>query len=320
MRSPSSEGVPGQPGGTTATSTGQVSEREGMRDMLIATLFFSLMSVLVKVVGDGVPSQQIVFARNLFALVATWWALRRLGMSPMGSGRPLLWLRGLFGFFGLSCFYYSITRLPLADATVLMFLNPALTAGLAVLFLRERAAPRTWMGAGLAIVGVTILTRPSFLYQGAHLPLLPVLVGLAGALFAAAGYVSVRKLRETEAPLVVVFYFPLVATPAALVTAWPGLVWPSPIEWLLLLGVGLMTQGGQVFLTRGLHKASAARATSVSYLQVVLAFAWGLMFFGEQLRTSSLLGAGVVLLGTLLASRRGKGRAVAGPRLSPATS
>ena len=319
MSSAPSEGVPGKPRGSTETSTGSVAEREGLRDMLVATLFFSLMSVLVKAVGDGVPSQQIVFARNLFALVATWWALRRLGLAPMGTGRPLLWLRGLFGFLGLSCFYYAITRLPLADATVLMFLNPALTAGLAVLFLRERAGPRTWLGAGLAIVGVSILTRPSFLYEGASLPALPVLVGLAGALFAAAGYVSVRKLRETEAPMVVVFYFPLVATPAALVTAWPNMVWLSPLEWLLLLGVGLMTQGGQVFLTRGLHKASAAKATSVSYLQVVLAFAWGLLFFGEQPTTSSLLGAGVVLLGTWLASRGGKRRAAARPRLSPAT-
>ena len=156
-------------------------EREGLRDMFIVTLFFSLMGVFVKAAGGGVPSQQIVLARNAFALVVTWWALRRAGVSPWGSRRPLLWFRGLFGFPGLTCFYYAITRLPLGDATVLMFVNPALTAALAVVFLRERADRRVWIGAALALLGVAALSRPTALFEGASLPALPVVVGLLGA-------------------------------------------------------------------------------------------------------------------------------------------
>ena len=42
-----------------------------------------------------------------------------------------------------------------------------------------------------------------------------------------------------------------------------------------MLGVGIATQVGQVALTHGLHQETAGRATAIGYLQVALAFAWG---------------------------------------------
>ncbi len=279
-------------------------EREGLRDMLVATVFFSLMGVFVKLVGGGVPSQEIVLARNAFALIVTYYALRKAGVSPWGNNRRLLLLRGFFGFLGLTCFFYALTHLPLGDATVIHFMNPVLTGILAAFFLKEHADKRTWIGGVVSLAGVGVMTRPSFLFGAGRLPIETVLVALLGAASAAAAYVTVRHLRKTEAPMVVVFYFPLVALPASIPTAYPTLVWPSPYEWLLLLLVGIMTQGGQVFLTHGLHKTSAAKATSVSYLQVVLAFAWGMLLFGERPDVLSLVGALLIVVGTWIASGR----------------
>ena len=44
-----------------------------------------------------------------------------------------------------------------------------------------------------------------------------------------------RKLRDTEHPLVVVFYFPLVSIPASLPLLATSAVWPTPLEWLIRL-------------------------------------------------------------------------------------
>ena len=58
-------------------------------------------------------------------------------------------------------------------------------------------------------------------------------------------------------------------------------MWPTPLEWLFLLLVGITAQGGQVFLTRGLQREPAGKATAIGYLQVVFAGLWGAVFFGE---------------------------------------
>ena len=125
-------------------------------------------------------------------------------------------------------------------------------------------------------------------------------VALCGAVLASVAYVLVRKLRETEDPLVVVLYFPLISVPAAIPVMWSNAVWPTPREWLLLAGVGLTTQIAQVYLTRGLHAERAARATSVSYLQIVLAAVWGLLLFGEIPDIWVVAGALLVCGGILL--------------------
>jgi drug/metabolite transporter (DMT)-like permease len=112
-----------------------------------------------------------------------------------------------------------------------------------------------------------------------------------------------KKLRESDDPLVIVFYFPLVATPAAVPFMIGRAVWPTPFEWLLLVGVGVVTQVGQIFLTKGLHREKAGRAMSMSYVQVVFAASWGFLFFRETPNSLTILGAALILGGMLVVSR-----------------
>jgi drug/metabolite transporter (DMT)-like permease len=133
--------------------------------------------------------------------------------------------------------------------------------------------------------------------------MLAVAVALCAAILSSVAYTTVRGLRETDDPLVVVFYFPLVATPAAVPFMITKAVWPTPFEWLLLVGVGVVTQIGQIFLTKGLHRERAGRATSMSYIQVVFAATWGLLFFHEVPNSLSIVGAVLILCGMLVVSR-----------------
>ena len=112
-----------------------------------------------------------------------------------------------------------------------------------------------------------------------------------------------RKLSRTEHPLVIVFYFPLIATPLSLPWMLTAFVWPRPIDWLLLAAVGAATQVGQVFLTMGLSLEMASRATTINYLQVAFAMLWQLAVFGELPTLWTLGGASLILGGTLLVAR-----------------
>jgi drug/metabolite transporter (DMT)-like permease len=117
--------------------------------------------------------------------------------------------------------------------------------------------------------------------------------------------VTVRQLARTEHALVIVFYFPLVATPLAI--PWAAAAWiaPTPVEWLLLAAIGLATQVGQVFLTMGLAAERAGRAASVGYLQIVFAIGWQLAVFGDPPAAPTIAGAALIIAGTLAVARVG---------------
>jgi len=273
--------------------------------MMLSALAFSAMTMLVKLVGQRIPSQEIVFARALVSLVLSWSLLRRAGVSPWGHDRLWLWIRGGLGFAGLSCVFAAVTHLPLAEATVLQYLHPAITALLAAFFLGEALTVRLMIATATSLVGVVLVARPSVVFgaDAASLDPLWVAVAIAGAAFSAAAYVVVRRLGQREDPLVIVFYFPLVTVPAALPTMWPDFVWPRGIEWALLLGVGLATQIGQLALTRGLAVLPAARGTALSYLQVVFAVGWGWLVFSERPALLTIAGGALVILCSIWVAR-----------------
>jgi len=279
----------------------------GVRHMLAAAFFFSLMSLLVKVSGRFVPSQEIVLARGVISLVLSYWLVKRARVSPWGNRKWILILRGVFGFAAMSCFYYALTRLPIAEATVLHFTNPLWTALVAAIFLRERLSPSVLVAILVSFVGVIFVTRPTVLFGGAAstLDAVGVGVGLLGAMLSSLAYVSVREASKTEHTLVIVFYFPLVTIPAS-IPFMSEFVWPQGWAWLALLGVGVTTQIAQVFLTRGLSREPAARAMTIGYTQIVFVGVWGMLFFSEFPDALSVLGALLVIAGTLAVALKGR--------------
>jgi drug/metabolite transporter (DMT)-like permease len=278
----------------------------GLRYMAVGAFWFSVMSLLVKEAGTRLPSAQIVLARAVVTFVLSWAMLRRAGVRPWGRNPKRLALRGLVGASSITCFYYSLVHLPIAEATVIQYMNPVFTAVLAGLLLGERMGRREVACVVLSLAGVVLVTHPAALFGGAaRLNPLHVGIALAGALSAAAAYTTIRALRE-EHPLVVVFYLPVMTIPTAIpLLAGAAPRWPTPLEWLVLLGVGATTQVAQIYMTRGLQMEQAGRATAVGYVQIVFAALWGVLFFGEVPDAWGVAGA-VLIVGSTLALMSGR--------------
>lgn len=269
--------------------------------MLLSAFAFSLMTMFVKLGGRRLPWQELVFARAAVTLVLSYAWLRWLEVPAFGVHRKLLVVRGTFGFLGLSSVYYAVTHLPLAEATVIQYLYPPLTATLASVFLREPFERSVFVSMGLGLAGLVLIAQPSALFGGiaAPLDLGGVIAAFFGALFSACAYVTVRTLGQGEHPLVIVFYFPLVAFPASLATLGDSAIWPEGVEWCWLLLLGVSTQVGQVAVTRGFASAAAGRMAAYSYVQVVFAGLWGVLLFDEHPTGLSLLGAALIIAGAL---------------------
>jgi drug/metabolite transporter (DMT)-like permease len=141
----------------------------------------------------------VVLGRALVSVVLSGWLVRRAGLDPLGQRRGLLALRGGVGTAALFCVYLGVMRLPLADATVLQYLYPTVTALLAWAWLGERPGGRIALAMALGWLGVLVMVHPFGGWgSSSSLPLEGVAWAVAGALLTAVAYVSVRELGRSE--------------------------------------------------------------------------------------------------------------------------
>ncbi|MGH1441438.1 MAG: DMT family transporter [Cellvibrionaceae bacterium] len=273
------------------------------RYMILSALGFAVMGACVKLVhARGIPVLEIVAARALVSAFISYADVKRKKLSIWGHRKGLLFARGIAGALALVCVYYALVHIPFAEATMLQYLHPMFTAVLAIIFLRERLHSSTLLCIVFSFIGLLIIVRPSFLFGGlqADYSLIAIAAAIAGAFGSAVAYVLVRKLNETEDPSVIIFYFPIIALPFALVLLGSDFVMPQGWSWLLLLGVGVATQVGQVGLTKAMQTETASKATSFSYLQVVFAALLGWLVFSEVPVIWTWIGGGLIVLGAFI--------------------
>lgn len=269
--------------------------------MVVGAFWFSVMSALVKLAGRTIPSMEIVFFRGLFTLGLSYWMVRRAGIVPvLGRNRRLLVQRGVLGAAALACFLFSLTHLPLGEATLIQYMNPVFAILVAHWWFGERMGRGEWVALSAALAGVLLITRPALLFGGAAsgIPAGHALIALMGAAFSGSAYATIRQM-PAERPEVVVLYLPLMSVPMSLpfiASDWHA---PTSREWLLLIGIGLATQLAQTSMTKGLQVERTARATTVGYVQILFAGAWGVLFFGESITWWTAAGAFIVLAGML---------------------
>lgn len=274
----------------------------GVRFMVLSAFGFALMSATVKHVSlHGIPVFEIVAARALVSLVLSYLDVKRKGISVWGNNKPLLFARGAVGTMALMCVYYSVTTLPLAEATIFQYIHPVFTALLAVFFLKERIQFSTFICIALCLLGVYVMVRPETGPNAEHaLPMFSVMIAILGAFGSSIAYVIVRKLSQTEDSSVIIFYFPLVALPASIFLIGEQFVMPDLYLTMMLVLVGVFTQVGQLGLTKAMQTQEAGKASAYSYVQIIFSVVLGIVFFGELPSAWTYLGGALIVTGALI--------------------
>jgi drug/metabolite transporter (DMT)-like permease len=268
---------------------------KGIAYILLSSAAYAVVNFCVKFLDD-IPTHEIVFFRSLVSLVLCLIWIKQLGLSFFGNNKKWLIIRGFSGMTALFLFFLTIKHMPLASATTIQYISPIFTVLLATQLMKEKVKPIQWVLFAVAFAGVFMIKgfdeRVSYLYLG---------IGVTSALISGIAYNAIMKCRVTDHPVVVVLYFPLIATPimgtACLTVEW---VTPHGIQWLLLLIMGIFTQIAQVYMTKALHADHSSRIMPFKYFGVIYAIAIGYFFFGEQLPWWSFGGILLVLLGVIL--------------------
>lgn len=249
------------------------------------------------------------------------WLRKPADEPPLtGRMRGLLFLESFLGNFLFTLCMISGVKLTTAvSAGVIMAAIPAAVAVLSWLFLRERVAPRVWVGVACAVLGIALVslsnreltsqaTQALNASRTSDLRWLGNLL-LVGAVLCEASYAVIGKALTGQlsprriTALINLWGFAL-STPFGLWLAWGfdfGAVTPG--IWLLLLFYALAACMWTVWLwMTGLKSVPAAQAGVFTVLLPISAAAVGVLALGERLSLLQLMAYGVALAGVLLAT------------------
>ncbi len=272
----------------------------GAKYIMISTLFFAVMNVGVKYLKH-IPAHEIVFFRGLVSLLICWILIRRAGLNPWGNNKKVLLLRGISGTAALLMYFYTLQKMPLASAVTIQYLSPIFTIIVAGFMLKEPPTSRQWGFFLISFTGLVMMKG-----FDSRISLSVMSVGVVSAVFSALAYNFIRLLKDYDHPLVVVLYFPLVTVPV--VGPFTYLTWvsPGPLDWLILIIIGIAVTVAQIYMTRAYQADKAANISNYNYLGSVYAIVLGWALFGEMMGTLSLVGIALIIAGVVLGSRYGR--------------
>lgn len=262
--------------------------------MVISALAFTFLNVFVKML-DRFDIAQIIFFRSIGSLFFTVGFLLRSKTSPLGNKKGLLLLRSIAGLLSMGLFFAALKELQAGSAVSLRYISPLFAMFFAVLFLKERIKPVQWLFIIVAFFGVLIMKG-----FDDNLGSLGLLMILGSALFSGIVFIIIRKIGNSDHPVVVVHYFMLFsAIVSGLFTIF---YWQTPvgIEWLLLICLGLFGYFGQLYMTKGFGSGQMNVVAPLKYLEVIFTMILGLVWLDEKYTTWSIVGITLVLLGLTL--------------------
>lgn len=265
---------------------------KGIILIMLSALFFALMAATVKSL-NSIPVAQKIFFRNFIGLLIASYIVVKRKESFKGNNKKFLVLRSLFGLLGVAAYFYSLSRLSLADAVILNKMSPFFVLILSAIFLNERIGKSQAISLILALTGATLVIKPQF-----NLKILPALIGLSSSLFAGAAYTTIRHLRHSDSPQTIIFYFTLFST----VTMIPFMILgqfaiPSFYEFTRLLLLGAFATTAQFLMTYAYKYAPAGELSIYTYINIVFSTIIGLIIWHEIPDILTVLGGALIIAG-----------------------
>ncbi len=244
-------------------------------------------------------AHELVFFRSLVSFVVSAWIIKRRKLPFWGNNKKWLLIRGVAGVAALTIFFFTIQNLPIAVATIVQYMSPIFTIALAILFLGEKIFKIQWLFILMAFGGVLLMGLNNLIDPNTEISTLWVGLGILSAFGSAIAYFAIVKLKDTDTPIHVVLYFPMLAIPITGVWCMYDFVWPNGIEWLILLVIGLFTQMAQITMTRAFHTESASAIVPFQYLGAIYAFVIGFFAFDETLNWLIYVSLVLIFIGVI---------------------
>ncbi|XP_014602710.1 PREDICTED: solute carrier family 35 member G1-like [Polistes canadensis] len=272
--------------------------------------FFTISSALVKAIRNVDPMILLIIRAVLQILVMVIIAIKTTKniLGPKNQ-QMLIHLQGFVGGMTLSLLYYSFRKLPLGDATTIIFSSPIIVIVLSFVFLKEPCGLLRIIVACVLFTGVILVARPPLLFQihkAESYDVIGYVYALTATLFTALNIVIMRKCQEIHYSIIVLnlstwslmaatFFFFII----------PGnnehkLILPNDwFTWGKILSLSITGLCGQALVTKALKIEGAGKVSITRSLDIILAYIVQIYVFEEEPSSTSVIGAILIIFSVL---------------------
>ncbi|MEJ5347819.1 MAG: DMT family transporter [Desulfosoma sp.] len=281
--------------------------------LTITAFFWGGTFIAGRWIAQEVPPFSAAFLRFLWASIFLFGFLRTRGtlVSVPRKHWPVFLVLGLTGIFAYNAFFFSGLKLiPASRASLIIACNPAMIALFSAVLFKERLGPVRAGGVALSVLGAfTVISR------GDPVAVWNVGIGLGDLLIlgCVASWVAYSLVGKTVmkgvSPEIAVAYSCLMGTVLLAIPAGAERVWSHLFTYSLSSWIGLFYLGffgsflGFRWYYEGIQAIGAARAGVFINLVPLSAVLMAVLFLGERLEASLLLGASMICLGVTLTNR-----------------
>ena len=268
--------------------------------MLIASVNFALLNTLVKYLSPDYHLSQIIFFRSFFAVlfVLPWIVKSGLKTLKVYSIKLQL-IRCTLAVIAMYLWFYSISKIALAEATAINFTAPIFGAIFAVYLLKERIKSRRIIAIFISLIGAFIIIRPGIISFNFY-----VIITLLASILMGLASVYIKKITLVDHPNAVVFYMPFVLSFVSLI---PCIIfWKTPaiLSLILLMSTGLTAFLAHVCVTRAFSSSDATFVLIFDYLRLPVTAILAFFLFGEITSIWVWVGGLIIFLSSLYVAYR----------------
>lgn len=286
-------------------------KRSDLRDLLVLAALWGASFLFMRITAPAFGPWAMAALRVTGAALLLLPVVRWRGEWPVlrQHWRTLLVVGIANSALPFALFGYASLHLTGGLASIFNASTPLFGALIAWVWLKDKLTP--WRVAGLCIgfvgvgglvlsrstVGLTSDSTGSATLAVAACIAAPLMYGFAAnyAKRYLQGLPSMVVAAGSQASAALALAVPAVLT-------WPAAL-PGATPWLAMLALSAFSTAlAYVLYFRIINSAGAPIAMTVTYLVPAFAVAWGAMFLGETITLPMVLGCGIILLGTALAT------------------
>ena len=259
---------------------------------LMAHTVLPLNYAVAKYLSAEIPIFQIIWARHCFTIILVLPILVFFFKKNfVWSEKPTLQiLRGLLLIGVNICFYYAVSKIPLAKALTLTFISPLVVTIFSSILLLEKVGIKRWSAVVVGFIGALIVIRPGYI---------PLDIGSLSALCAGIMYafylIVTRKLSVSDNSLLTLLITGIIGTLTMSLTI--PFVWVTPTldQWYLLSLIGIITVLGHFLIILSFKSAEASKLAPISYFEVVTNTIFGYFLFNHFPDNWTIVGVAVII-------------------------
>ena len=273
---------------------------KGSLTLLAAAAGFSVMVMMVKLAGERLHVTQILLVRQLIMMTLVMPSVLNQFPGCLKTARIDLQItRVVFALIAMLCGFYAIIHMPLADAVAIGFAKSFFVTIFAIIILKEVVGLRRWMAVAVGFLGVLVMMRPGLEGFDPN-----SVLALLGAASAGLVMVIIRKLSETDRPITTLSYQAFLVAICVAVPAIHFWQSPTPFEWALMAGIGVISYGAQLLNIYAYSWGEASVLASLDYVRLLYATLLGWLVFETLPGPYTWIGALVIIAASIYTVHR----------------